>query len=796
MAKCPKVTLLVSGVMLCAVGPLVASVLMVGGDANDQAWRSTGASVYVAQKTARIGTETAGQTTGYVIPFLLPEIPAGEVVTDVVLTIYSEAQSNLKLSEPANLDVRGVRAAATSITQATDLANGTLVADNAYAINSSIPVAQTLAIDTDKLRDWIIGIYSSDPAAAGKYVFLTIFPDAPNSSGSHFVTVSTADSATASQRPTLTITTEVAAVVGEAVTHNGVTWQLLGTGHTQGTFVNGDPWVVGPVTITSITNSLNSPLYTPRKGQNGSMVNPLVGHDRSLHGYDDGLTSYREALNAGLPKGQPVSASNPLVVPVGSTLISMVSWLYNSETDAEPGCPSFNGATHAPRPVTRSAGVLTVLDAAPPANAFRPPYAGQDKTVRFTLADIDRSKLLNLAPTANTPDPAALALAISKTWIDHGYEYLGAMFHPSEHMPNYGRDMAQLTLQASLILNLDFSKLSGNPSKDPILIPSVQFGIDTCGVADAGGGFPANGGHHMGRFWPVLFAGLMLDDSHMKAVGTWGKHRGSRFTSQDVGLTEFQEIQTHFYVSTAEVSMTHSAAWDPDTRATLIRYENADIGTPDWGIRHTSSPESDNASMDATYRDINGACTPGFVLAARLMGAQRLWNHDAYFDYADRYMAFNGGVDGVNDLPIFARKMWQSYAAAYDVVSYNDFLLANFTPAEIADPLVAGRTADPDGDGNTNAEEYYFGTQPRTANPRPPLIPRQDNLLFKVGHRSAVRPPNGSVVWERSLNLTDWLPVEPASLEYSDGEGGGYFIEAAFSVSGQPRAFYRVRAGD
>lgn len=794
MQMLPKSTMVVMGLFLCAGGPLRASVLTVGGDTNDRGIRNGDTLLNASSTNCRIGTETAGQTTCYVVPFLLPAIPAGEVITEASLSLYSETQNYL--NGQANMDVRGVRTATTSAVQLTDSTNGTLIADNAYVLNSSIPVAQTLTISTAGMVAYLRGVYANDPDAAGKYVFLTIFPDVANSLVSRYVTVSSANNATASQRPVLTITTELPAVVAEPITHNGVTWQLLGTGHTKGTFLNGDPWVVGPVTVTSITNSLNSPLYTPRKGQNGSMVNPLVGHNRSYQGYDDGLTSYRETLNAGLPNGQPVSPSNPLLVPVGSTLVSMVSWLYNSEADAEPGCPSFNGGTNAPRPVTRSAGVLTVLDAIPPANAFRPPYAGSDKAVRFTLADIDRSKLPNLAPTANTPVPATLAQSISKTWIDHGYEYLGAMFHPSEHMPNYGRDMAQLTLQASLILCLDFSQLSGNPSKDPILLPLLQYGIDTCGIADAGGGWPANGGHHMGRFWPVLFAGILFNDPHMKAVGTWGRHRGSTYATQDAGLTEFQEFQNHFYVSAAEVAMTHSAAWDPDTRATLTPYENTDIGTPDWGIRHSNNPESDNAAMNATYRDINGACTPGFALAARLMGAQRLWNHDAYFDYADRYMALTGGVNGINDLPIFARKMWQSYAATCDVVSYNDFLLANFTPSEIANPLLSGRAADPDGDGITNREEYYYGTPPRMANTRPSPVPRQDPLWFRVGHHTRVRPPNGGIVWERSFNLTDWVPVEPDSQEYTDGDGGGYFLEAAFSISGQPRAFYRIRVSD
>jgi hypothetical protein len=431
------------------------------------------------------------------------------------------------------------------------------------------------------------------------------------------------------------------------VTQNGITW-TFSEDREVGTFCNGEYWVKGPVTIVAITTDLHAPGFTPRPGQDGSMVNPGTG---GKQGYDSTLNTYDPALNAGLPNGKPVSADNPLKLENSSTLISMVSWLYRSPDDTEPGCPRFNNSTKAPRPATRSAAVLTCLAEAPPEGSFRPPYCGNDKTVKYNKKSLKMDLLQDLPPVGKVPDVADVEKSMARTWIDHVHEFSGAMIHPSEHMPNYGRDMANVTSQSALMVHLDFKALPGKPTKDKIVINLVQYGIDLAGIADNGGGWPANGGHHLGRKWPILFAGLMLDDAHMKNVGQW--------------KTRFHEDEQTFYVTQADVDITNSPRWKPDDRAPMEPYEAKDIGMPEWGIRHKTQPHTDNRNWKATYREVNAPCYPGMILPVLIMGQKKAWNHDALFDYTDRYMKLVETEKNVAKPAPFPLAMWKAYRSKF-----------------------------------------------------------------------------------------------------------------------------------
>ena len=80
------------------------------------------------------------------------------------------------------------------------------------------------------------------------------------------------------------------AATTDSVSQYGITWKFAKK-HLVGTFVNGDYWVLGPVTITSITPSFDG-------SHHGWEVNPLVSGNQ---GFDKRITGFSASLVPALP---------------------------------------------------------------------------------------------------------------------------------------------------------------------------------------------------------------------------------------------------------------------------------------------------------------------------------------------------------------------------------------------------------------------------------------------------------------------------------------------------------------
>lgn len=439
----------------------------------------------------------------------------------------------------------------------------------------------------------------------------------------------------------------------------GITWtfdkniSLNGSGDTYqyGQFVNGDYWIMGPVNITAISPQTGT---TGSRSISGSMLNPMpsTANNGVRQGYDTYLDRYDASLNVAFG----ISASNPLSITSDASLVSV-------ESLPQTGTPCI-----------KTAAVLTILESPPATNAFRPAYCGTEKVI-LTEDMIDYSHLASLVPVAGMPSFATAEEWFERVWLDHmdTFGVGGRRMHPQDNMPDYGRDMHALVAPAALMLHTNHTI----EQKRTLLLRFLQLGIDNYGVIANGGRecWKNNGGHGTGRKWPILFAGIILDNNGMKNIGQksgnycytainpttgnryWQAKNTSPFNSsyQDPpDYIHFGQDDQICYITQEDVDFTHGlgpGAWNPDSRATaFIPYETEDIGLPAWILTHSHSGAGRGNNHWSTPYVINVSCTlQATQLAALIMtefdengnatsGAKVLWNHDAYFDYADRYM--------------------------------------------------------------------------------------------------------------------------------------------------------------
>ena len=409
------------------------------------------------------------------------------------------------------------------------------------------------------------------------------------------VVVTNAVNSATSNQATLTVNS---GNLTNSVTQYGITW-TFSEARKVGQFINGDWWVQGPVTINSITPS-------PLSGRNGSMVNPVPCAGQ---GYDNRGGGYNAALAVQLP----------MQLQTNQSLVSSVS--QNSAYDCNDyGTMGwFNYQGNCARGVMQTQAVLTCVATAPAAVTFRPPYAGSAYKPYFPADGICWGLLPRLPKPASTPVASDVIRSIQRPFIDHNCGWVTQYTHAADNFCGYGACIAGTISQAAAYITTDAAQV------ESVAIHLIQRGIDNYGVVKAGGGWPADGGHASGRKFPVVFAGVMLNDATLKNVGV------------DYGDIAFGEDCQTYYDSTP---------------------------FPRWGIRHCQDPNrADYNDESSGYRT---CCTsgswPGQTLATLMLtGAKASWNHDVYFDYVDRWISEGGGYGDSWQVGPFIETMWKTY---------------------------------------------------------------------------------------------------------------------------------------
>ena len=388
------------------------------------------------------------------------------------------------------------------------------------------------------------------------------------------------------------------------VSQFGITW-TFDRECSVGRFVNGDWWVVGPVTIVSVSPAPGpAPHSEQRKDyinhfgdsqlrddttmRNGSMVVTKWG---SYQGYDSGTKTYRRSE----------SIEFPYRFATNRSLISSIS---HGSSLKNPKLVPF--AREVSQSLLKTAAVLTCLSEKPPKDAFRPPYVGTWKPI-YRAGNLRREVLPNLPAVDKTPTFEEIERLVERPWLDHVSSWMSGATAANENMPSYGREYARAVSMVGLRLMVK----AAPDEKETLLIRFVQLGIDLYGLKKAGAKWHMGGGISSGRKWPVVFASVLLDDKEMQNFP---------------GESAFHEDQQTYY----------GRSWTGQTALWQMGHHHG-IAWP-YEEKHPSRYNKQDKRSSGYRVCCNATAWIGEALGALLIGAKQVWNHDAFFDYCDRWM--------------------------------------------------------------------------------------------------------------------------------------------------------------
>ncbi len=366
----------------------------------------------------------------------------------------------------------------------------------------------------------------------------------------------------------------------------GITWTFASP-VVYGRFANGDYWVLGPVTVVSMTPDFDG-------AHHGWESNPS---DIVKQGFDGRIADFDANKVPALP----------YVAQPGESIVKAISLAPLGE---------------ACRPCLQTAAVLTVL-AEPPADAgatvFRPPYFGAAKP-QYTTTALRLEALPSLAAPANAPALELMTTRFARVQLDHKTNWTGRALHPKDNLPDYGSDIAIRSAEGALRLFLD----DPVASKMPLLIAYVQFGIDLNGMLRAGQRWPANGGHSEGRKLPMAFAAWILDDPEMQAdvsqaaTGVFGENAGV-YHSEAAGVVLYGPM------ASSEENYWRNVVFDTGSRTLVDPYRTIDGGHRPGGSYQfccLAQPWKANAIASLLVPELRS-----------------LWNHEDFFVYVERWVS-------------------------------------------------------------------------------------------------------------------------------------------------------------
>jgi hypothetical protein len=448
-----------------------------------------------------------------------------------------------------------------------------------------------------------------------------------------------------------------------SVTQYGITWTFAEPARV-GRFVNGDYYVVGGTVVTGLDPK---PLYgkdipateldsqdksrsESQRVRNGFMLNPPAADKVA---YDSGVRNY---FAPGLIQKLPVK------MRPGDSLVSTISMPMGLKINAPLRNAYARGDEDASP--TRVAAVLTCVGEPLPPDAFRPAFCDRQGKI-YLARNLKRTALPTLA-VSSLPTVAHYAGFTQKPWVG---TCLFTFAQPLENMPAYGTEYGRVVGIAALILCTDLKP----EEKEPLLVNFVQVGLDLGGMIRAGHpGWEAFGGFGSGRKLPIVFAGLLLGDMQLANINK--SYPRASFGEDE--MTAYGDCWTG-----AKVVFTGHRGIDEKTgiaRSGTGPYEHKQ--PKDWSGIATGPDRTGDKCSESYRRCCTSICWIGQALALRLIKAEKVWNHDAFFDYCDRWMFEDEGpllsAAGLKEdssaregqcWDHFVEQMWARYRAGPDM---------------------------------------------------------------------------------------------------------------------------------
>ncbi|MEK7413583.1 MAG: hypothetical protein AAB263_09755 [Planctomycetota bacterium] len=417
-----------------------------------------------------------------------------------------------------------------------------------------------------------------------------------------------------------------------AITQYGFTW-TFDKAVPVGQFINGDWYVVGPVTVVMINpkplfgNEITEGFidkmevaeskYPGKQARNGSTLNPKILQN------DKGFVSYC-GFDSRIPSGRykaDMFTPLPIAMKPGDCLLSSIS-RPNSEI-TRFGSQQVDSI--------RAVAALSCVAEPQPADAFRPSYCDSANSKPYRARNLQRNLLLKLPRLKSMPESLAKhARLFERPWEDLADFGFSA---PLDNMPHYAQESTEIIGEATLLLQMDYSP----EAKERLLVNFVQMGIDFWGLTRAGRLWQAHGGLNQGRKWPIIFAGLMLADADMQSPKK--AYPKARFHEDDqtamCPYTYKDKVYERGASGARAIFVGHSMWTDGATRGDWDAGKGPiDLFHPkDWPRQGSPGIASEGYRISNT-----SSAWVGQALAARLMHAEKIWNHEAYFAYVDRWM--------------------------------------------------------------------------------------------------------------------------------------------------------------